>query len=206
MFCKCEKLTSVGDISGWKIGKVEDMTAMFSDCSSLTSLDLSSWDTSSLTDVNGMFDGCTNLVSVDLSGWTTGGIEIMSNMFSKCYALTSIGNVEKWDTGNVMLFSGMFRECKKLESIAGLSEWNTSNAQYMPEMFKNCESLTADCSKWNVEKVKEADHADFSTGAKAVTEPNWVTKKVAAVAAVESDTAAGSAAGFTAVAAVATAA
>jgi surface protein len=182
MFCNCEKLTSVGDISKWKIGKVDDMTVMFSGCSSLTSLDLSSWDTSSLTDVGAMFEDCANLVSVDLSGWKTGGIKNMSSMFSGCNAITSIGNVEKWDTSSVRFFHDMFNECKKLESIAGLSEWKTDNAEYMQEMFKNCESLTVDCSKWNVEKVKEANHADFSTGAKAVTEPSWA-KKVAAAAA-----------------------
>ena len=181
MFCNCEKLTSVGDISKWKIGKVDDMTVMFSGCSSLTSLDLSSWDTSGLTDVGAMFEDCTNLVSVDLSGWKTGGIKNMSSMFSGCNALTSIGNVEKWDTSSVRFFHDMFNECKKLESIPGLSEWKTDNAEYMHEMFKNCESLTVDCSKWNVEKVKEANHADFSTGAKAVTEPSWA-KKVAAAA------------------------
>ena len=43
---------------------------MFSDCSSLTSLDLSGFDTSKVTDMNHMFTNCFKLTSLDVSNFT----------------------------------------------------------------------------------------------------------------------------------------
>ena len=47
------------------------MSYMFSDCSSLTSLDLSFFNTINVKDMNYMFDGCFPLINVDLSNFNT---------------------------------------------------------------------------------------------------------------------------------------
>ena len=47
-----------------------DMTNMFLNCSSLTSLDLSSFNTSKVTTMERMFDLCCSLTSLDLSNFT----------------------------------------------------------------------------------------------------------------------------------------
>ena len=46
------------------------MNFMFSDCSSLVSLDLSGFDTSNVREMNAMFSNCSSLVFLDLSGFT----------------------------------------------------------------------------------------------------------------------------------------
>ena len=43
---------------------VTDMSSMFADCSSLTSLNLSSFDTSSVTNMSAMFAATSNLASI----------------------------------------------------------------------------------------------------------------------------------------------
>lgn len=50
--------------------KVKDMSEMFNQCESLTSLDLSSFDTSKVEDMFGMFSYCRQLTSLDLSKFT----------------------------------------------------------------------------------------------------------------------------------------
>ena len=45
------------------------MVSMFTNCSSLESLDVSNFDTSNVTDVSYMFEDCTNLKDVDISNF-----------------------------------------------------------------------------------------------------------------------------------------
>ena len=50
------------------------MGGMFSECSSLISLNLSNFITSSVTEMDYMFDGCTSLTFLDLSNFDTSSI------------------------------------------------------------------------------------------------------------------------------------
>ena len=112
---------------------VTDMSGMFSDLSSLNSLEgLSSWNTSSVTDMGGMFSSCEKLTSLDLSGWDTSKVADMSNMFNACSALTSL-DLRGWDTSNVTNMSSMFNYCILLTSLEGLGSWNTSKVTNMYE-------------------------------------------------------------------------
>lgn len=47
------------------------MTAMFADCSSLSTLDLSGFNTSQVTDMTHMFLGCSELTTLDLTSFDT---------------------------------------------------------------------------------------------------------------------------------------
>ena len=89
MFSNCRSLTSL-DLSGFDTSNVTDMSYMFSNCWRLTSLDLSGFDTSNVTDMPGMFEECANLTSLDLSGFDTSNVENIEFMFWKCYLLTSL--------------------------------------------------------------------------------------------------------------------
>jgi surface protein len=55
---------------------------MFSQCSSLTSLDLSSFDTSKVTNMGNMFYSCKNLKYLDIRNFTFSGVSSYGNMFS----------------------------------------------------------------------------------------------------------------------------
>ena len=67
-----------------------DMSYMFYECRTLTSLDLSSFNTSAVTNMSSMFYFCSGLTSFDLSSFDTSAVTNMSGMFSECSALTSL--------------------------------------------------------------------------------------------------------------------
>ena len=60
-FYDFKSLKSIEGLEYLNTSQVTDMNWMFSDCSSLTSLDLSSFDTSKVTDMSWMFWGCKSL-------------------------------------------------------------------------------------------------------------------------------------------------
>ena len=54
-FYECKKLTSIQSIANLKTDNVTNMSFMFTNCSSLTSLDVSGFNTAIVTDMGGMF-------------------------------------------------------------------------------------------------------------------------------------------------------
>ena len=115
MFSNCSSLASL-DVSGFDTGKVTNMSNMFSGCSKLTSLDLSSFDTENVTNMSYMFSSCSSLTSLDLSSFDTSNVTNMSYMFSGCSSLTSL-DVSGFDTSNVTDMRFMFNQCNKLSEI-----------------------------------------------------------------------------------------
>ena len=99
MFSDCSSLTSL-DLSPLKTSRVIGMGYMFCDCASLASLDTSHLDTSKVTGMSGMFCGCASLPSLDLSGWDTSRVEGMWGMFFGCSSLSSLAVGER--CGNVL--------------------------------------------------------------------------------------------------------
>lgn len=73
-----------------KFDGVTDMSSMFANCSTLTSLDLSHLDTSNVTLMGGMFGNCSSLTSLDLSGWDMSKVTVWFHMFDYCSALKTI--------------------------------------------------------------------------------------------------------------------
>ena len=57
---------------------------MFSECSSLNSIDLSSFNTTNVNNMSFMFDGCSSLKSIDLSSFNTTNVNNMKSMFFNC--------------------------------------------------------------------------------------------------------------------------
>ena len=155
MFRDCRSLTTL-DLSGWNTSKVTNMYGIFYYCNSLTSLNVSGWNTSNVTDMGGMFARCSALTSLDLSGWNTSNVTNMYAMFDNCTKLTSL-DVSGWNTSNVNNMKEMFARCNKLTSL-DVSGWNTSNVNNMKEMFLNCSKLTSlDVSGWNTSNVTDMD-------------------------------------------------
>ena len=63
MFCDCESLSSLPDISKWNTNNVTNMSNMFYECSSLSSLpDISKWNTNNVTNMSFMFYNCSNTI------------------------------------------------------------------------------------------------------------------------------------------------
>ena len=63
---------------------------MFSDCSSLVSLDLTSFDTANVVTAEYMFARCRNLTSLDLSSFDSFSPSVAYHVFSGCGRLTNL--------------------------------------------------------------------------------------------------------------------
>lgn len=72
---------------------VTNMTSMFQNCGSLTSLDLSSFDTSNVTNMSSMFDG-SGATTLDLSSFDTSNVTNMANMFYNSSATTGYARTQ----------------------------------------------------------------------------------------------------------------
>ena len=172
-------LTKIEHLGYLNTSEVENMGSMFSNCTSLETLDLSSFNTekvtnmsemfvgstnlrtinlpkgfigSNVTDLNGMFRGCASLTELDLSGSNAEKVKDMCKMFYGCVALSNL-NLSGFKTGSVTDMRYLFSSCQSLESL-DLSGFNTENVTSMESMFSQCSSLRSlDLSSFNTSKV-----------------------------------------------------
>lgn len=172
-------LTKIEHLDYLNTSEVENMGSMFSNCTSLETLDLSSFNTekvtdmqtmfegstnlrtinlpkgfigSNVTDLNGMFRGCVSLTELDLSGSNAEKVKKMGSMFYGCVALSNL-NLSGFKTGSLTEMRYLFSSCQSLESL-DLSGFNTENVTSMESMFSQCSSLRSlDLSSFNTSKV-----------------------------------------------------
>ena len=145
MFCNCSSLSSLPDISKLYISNINNMSCMFQSCSSLKSLpDISLWDTSNVNNMKYMFGDCFSLLSLpDLSKWNISNVNNMDHMFANCTSLLSLPDLSKWNTSKVNNMNSMFSNCSSLISLPDISKWNISNVNSISNMFYLCESLSS---------------------------------------------------------------
>ena len=153
MFSNCSSLISL-DVSNFDTSQVKRIGYMFDNCSSLISLDVSKFDTSQVTSMEWMFFECSGLTSLDVSKFDTSQVTDMKYMFYKCSSLTSL-DVSKFDTSQVTDMSAMFLGCSSLISL-DVSKFDTSQVKKMGSMFNKCSSLTSlDVSKFDTSQVTD---------------------------------------------------
>ena len=96
MFADCSKLTGITFPQNFGLptaeGATNNMSYMFSGCSSLTSLDLSSFNTSNVTYMHQMFYGCSSLRELDLSNFNLINCTNADRLFEGCTSLTTINS------------------------------------------------------------------------------------------------------------------
>lgn len=119
------------------------MSAMFGDCTSLSSVDLSQWSTSSVTTMRFMFDGC-NIATLDLSSFDVSSVTNMERMFSGNSFLSSL-NLSGWSTSLVASMKRMFRNCSSLSSVSA-DDFNVTSTTTMSDMFLG---VTLDTAKYD---------------------------------------------------------
>lgn len=116
------------------------MESMFSQCSSLRSLDLSSFNTSKVIDMHLMFFKCTNLESIDLSSFDTENLQRMAHMFSSCTKLAML-DLSSFATPNMTSMLSAFQYCKNLKAIYVTSAFTTDKVTEGPQAFAGCVNL-----------------------------------------------------------------
>lgn len=156
MFYNCTSLTTL-DVTGFNTQNVTNMYQMFCYCSGLTSIDLSSFNTENVTNMGGMFTACWNLTSLDVKGFNTQNVTEMAFMFQTCSGLSSL-DVSHFNTAKVTETHGMFRHCSGLE-ILDLSNFNTEKVEEIRYMFEGCSSLKTIYvgESWSTANVKYGD-------------------------------------------------
>ncbi len=119
-FYSCNNLTDIeGMVQNLNTDKVTSMSAMFSGCRSLTTLDLSGFNTEKVTNMNSMFLNCSNLTTLDLSGFNTEKVTNMNSMFSGCNSLKTIYVGDYWNTDKIGISFYMFYNCPNLVGEKG---------------------------------------------------------------------------------------
>ena len=180
-FWSFEALTTIEHLDYLNTSDVEDMHSMFSNCTSLETLDLSSFNTkkvkymytmfngaknlrsiklpkgfiaSSVTDLYATFRGCESLTELDLSGSNSENVKDMKEMFYGCKALSKLVLTD-FKTEQVTTMQSMFFFCSTLETL-DVSSFNTENVTTMLGMFNNCSSLRSlDLSGFNTANVTQ---------------------------------------------------
>ena len=151
MFYNCSSLTSL-DLSSCNTEKVTNMNNMFYGCMSLKSLNLGNFNTTNVTDMHAMFRFCSSLTNFDVSSFNTSNVTDMSLMFYSCSSLTNL-DLSNFNTGNVTTMSCMFKDCSSLSTL-DVNSFNTSKMTRMDDMFCRCSSIMIlDLSSFNTEKV-----------------------------------------------------
>ena len=136
-FSGCSALGVVKGMEHLNTADVTNMTCMFSECSSLKSLNVTSWKTAKVTDMSYLFYRCSKLGSIKVSYFNTANVEDMSYMFYGCSLLTSL-DLKKFSTAKVTNMSDMFFNCSGLKTIYCHSAWK---CDYSDDMFRGCTSL-----------------------------------------------------------------
>ena len=132
-------------------GEDEDKNAQF-----ITSIDLSHFDSSKVENIDAMFYQCSSLEEINFNNFNTSQIKSMTNTFDSCSNLKLL-DLSNFDTSNVENMQRMFYGCSKLKSL-DLSNFDTSNVEKMQEMFYNCENLEyLDISNFDTSKVQHSD-------------------------------------------------
>lgn len=135
-----EALTTIEHLDYLNTSEVEYMNSMFSQCSSLRSLDLSSFNTSKVIGMNLMFYNCTNLESIDLSSFETENLQQMPHMFYSCTKLETL-NLSSFATPNMTSMLSAFQNCKNLKTIYVTSAFTTDKVTEGRSAFAGCVNL-----------------------------------------------------------------
>ena len=156
MFSDCSSLISL-NITDFDTSQVISMNYLFNGCSSLTELDISNFNTSLTTSMEHMFSGCGLLKNLSVESFNVSLVTSMEYLFANCYSLQSL-NLSNFDTSNVVNMRHMFENCSKLLSL-DLNSFQTPNVRYMDYMFHNCSLLEEILMEnFEISLVKDLSH------------------------------------------------
>ena len=151
-FAGCKKLKEIVGIENLNTTEATNMEGMFSECTSLKTLDVTHFNTENVENMRRMFYGCSALTALDVSKLNTVNVTDMTEMFTDCYSLKEL-KVGMLNTSNVTSMERMFYNCSYMEHLS-LNGLNTSNVENMAGMFMRCTSLTdLDVRQFNTAKV-----------------------------------------------------
>ena len=148
-----------GDISKWDVSSVKNMSYMFSVADAFNG-NIASWDVSNVKNMRRMFSDA-DAFNGDISSWNVSNVTDMSWMFEGADAFN--GDISSWNVSNVTDMSSMFWDAAAFNG--DIASWNVSNVTDMSQMFSDADAFNGDISSWNVSNV--TDMSGMFTGADA---------------------------------------
>lgn len=137
--------------------QVQNMNGMLADCSGLTEIiNIENFNVSSTTNISRLFYNNKSLSSLDLSGWNTDNLINLYQTFYACEGLQEL-NVSNWDTSKTTLMSGLFYRCLVLSNIIGIEDWNVSSLTDASYAFHNTGLTTLNLSNWNPQNLTNVE-------------------------------------------------
>ena len=118
-FTGCKKLTTIKGIENLTTSSVTNMSRMFMNCESLTSLEFShnGWNTANVTDMNSMFSGCKALTTLNMQRFSdTRKVQNIGSMFSNCQKLKEL-DLSRFSTAAVTSANYLFNACFALKTL-----------------------------------------------------------------------------------------
>ena len=169
-FSQCSKMQLKDGIDKPNLERVENMTAMFSGCTSFNQ-PLEEWDVSKVTDMSQMFAGCTSF-NQPLEGWDVSKVTYMMKMFYGCSSFNQpLGG---WNVSKVMNMGWMFRDCSSFNQP--LDGWNMSKVTDMGAMFYSCSSFDQPLGKWKIQKDLNLSQTAMSPRNYSLTLVGWAAQ------------------------------
>ncbi len=120
-FSGMTNLTAIEGIDNLNTSKVTNMSAMFSHCSQLSSIDVGNFNTANVVDMSSMFQNCS-FTSIDVSNFNTSQVTIMGGMFA------NNANLQNLDISNFVIPDStstygiatiiLFSNCSSLKCLA----------------------------------------------------------------------------------------
>eukprot|EP00729_Bicosta_minor_P008149 gene8149-24804_t len=147
------------DLSGWNVSAVTDMSRMFYSADAFNA-DLNGWDVSAVTDMSRMFFSA-DAFNADLGSWDVSAVTDMTRMFNYAHAFNS--DLRGWDVSAVTDMSGMFNYAAAFNS--DLRGWNVSAVNDMSRMFYYAGAFNADLGGWDVSAVNDMSFMFYYAGA-----------------------------------------
>ena len=171
-FKNMDNITKIEGLQHLNTSEVLVMEEMFSNCTSLKSLDVSFFDTSKTVFMDDMFNGCSSLTNLDVSHFNTPNVKNMTRMFRGCSSLICL-DVSNFDTSKTESVSSMFYGCNNLKTIYCGDKWNLQNIEYSSSMFEGCTNLIGGKgTKYDLEHT-DAEYARIDGG---LDKPGYFTE------------------------------
>ena len=156
-----------GDVSSWNVSGVTDMASMFAHTTAFDG-DLSGWDVSGVTDMAHMFYEASSFDG-DISSWNVSGVTDMGNMFRNATAFG--GDLSGWDVSSATDLSRVFMGASSFDG--DISSWNVSGATTMYRMFDGASSFDSDISGWDVSGVTDMSGMFYNAHSFEQNLGNW---------------------------------
>jgi len=136
-----------GDINGWDVSSVTNMSYMFLNATSFNK-PLNNWNVSNTLNMVGLFSGATAF-NQPLNNWDMSNVSDMSFTFYNAQSFNQ--DICTWAHSNLTVTQSMFKGASAFNQH--LNDWNVSNVRNMNSMFAGATSFNQDLSNWNVSNV-----------------------------------------------------